>query len=359
MKWRIISLGVVGFAVFVLSPGAAFVRTVFDTGAAVFWPDATATVHLQFGCPEGPPLMNWGPCWDDAAEHALGRWNDVATRFRFDSQRPTTGTNPCIPNSIITAAFASTLCSGMEFGDALAVTLARGFGDGTLLDADVLIDEGRPWSTYPGPLQRNGAGAVTSFDFHRVVMHEFGHVLGLAHPDESGQMVPALMNSRVSDIDDVQADDIAGVNTIYPDSTMSGASLEDPQSGATLSGLTIIRGFVCAAGRVDIEIDGVSFQAAYPTARADTALGCGNDGNNGFGLLFNWNLARDGFHTVVARKDGVEFARATVNVVTLGQEFLTGIPPLQYRVPDFPTTGRNVIIQWRESLQNFVIVGTE
>jgi len=60
----------------------------------------------------------------------------------------------------------------------------------------------------------------------------------------------------------------------------------------------------------------------------------------------------------VALKDGVEFGRATVNVVTLGQEYLRGASG-QYILPDFPTLGRNVIVEWRESLQNFVIIGTE
>jgi len=238
------------------------------------------------------------------------------------------------------------------------VTIASGFSDGTLADADVLLDVGRSWSTYSGPLRRDGTGRVAVYDFHRVAMHEFGHVLGLDHPDQNGQVVIALMNSRVSDIDDVQADDIAGVNAIYPSAAADGALLEDPQPGAVMSGLTILRGWACSAGRIDLQIDGVSFRAAYPTARGDTAARCNDDGNNGFSFLFNWNLAGDGVHTVVALKDGVEFSRVTVNVVTLGEEFLTGVRG-RYILPNFPTAGRNVIVEWRESLQNFVIVGEE
>ncbi|MGE0682707.1 MAG: matrixin family metalloprotease [Candidatus Binatia bacterium] len=358
MKWRMINLSVVGFSLLAFSQGAAFVRSLFPSGAAVFWSDAVTTMNLQFGCPSGSPLTNWGPCWDDAAEDALNRWNTVATRFRFSWQRPTVAIDLCNhTNFINTAGFASSIC-GTGFGDALAVTIATEFSNGRLADADVLLDAGRLWSTYPGPLQRNGSGAGTVYDFHRVVMHEFGHVLGLDHPDQHGQAVTSLMNSRVSDIDDVQADDIAGVNAIYPDFTANDALLEDPQPGAIMSGLTILRGWACTAGRIDLQIDGVSFQAVYPTARGDTASICDDDGNNGFSLLFNWNLAGDGVHTVIALKDGVEFGRATVTVVTLGQEFLTGVNA-QYRLPNFPTSGQNVIIEWRESLQNFVIVETE
>ena len=50
---------------------------------------------------------------------------------------------------------------------------------------------------------------------------------------------------------------------------------------------------------------------------------CG-DSDNGFGLLFNWNLLGDGTHTVRALADGVEFDSATFTVTTLGKEFVRG-----------------------------------
>ena len=76
------------------------------------------------------------------------------------------------------------------------------------------------------------------------------------------------------------------------------------------------------------------YEAAYGTARADTAVQrkdgtplCG-DTDNGFGLLFNWNLLGDGEHTIVALVDEVELGRATVTVTTVGageeEEFLRG-----------------------------------
>ena len=53
-------------------------------------------------------------------------------------------------------------------------------------------------------------------DLHRVAIHEFGHFWGLDHPDERGQMVPAIMNSAVSSIDRLQPDDINGITALYP-----------------------------------------------------------------------------------------------------------------------------------------------
>ena len=40
-------------------------------------------------------------------------------------------------------------------------------------------------------------------------------VIFLGHPDGAGQSVSAIMNSRISDLDTVQADDISGLRAIY------------------------------------------------------------------------------------------------------------------------------------------------
>jgi hypothetical protein len=164
------------------------------------------------------------------------------------------------------------------------------------------------------------------------------------------------MNSHTSDIDELQLDDIAGINVIYPAVAPLTGVLENPQPGAFVSGISLISGWVCTANRVDLQIDGgPTLQTAYGTSRADTRPTSGDDGNNGFGLLINWNLLGNGSHTVVTLADGVEFARATFTVTTLGQEFLTGASgtyPLNF-------AGRNITIQWQESLQNCVIIGVQ
>lgn len=335
-----------------LPEGAAFVRSTFSNGVGVFWPEARTTLNLQLGCPASP-LANFGPCWDDAAADALTRWNGAAARFRFSRQSPPVSSDPCAHlDGVNTAAFTATICS-MAFGSALAVTISRGFTNGALIDAGVVFDSARPWSSYPGPLQPGIP------DLHRVAIHEFGHVLGLGHPDEAGQSVDAIMLSRISNLDSLQADDILGVNAIYPAEAGPTGALENPASGLFASGIGLISGWVCTAGRVTLQIDGsTTVQAAYGTPRADTIPACGDDGNNGFGFLINWNLLGNGTHTIVALADGVEFGRATFTVATLGQEFLRGASG-RYSLPNFPTPGRNTLVEWQESLQNFVIVGVQ
>ena len=135
------------------------------------------------------------------------------------------------------------------------------------------------------------------------------------------------------------------------------AFLENPQPGSFQSGIGVISGWVCDAQRIDIEFDGVRTQAAYGTARADTRAVCGDD-NNGFGLLFNWNLLGDGVHTVKAFADNQEFANATVTVVTLGAEFLSGATKNE-RLTDFPQPGADIIVVWQQSQQNFVIASAD
>ena len=90
--------------------------------------------------------------------------------------------------------------------------------------------------------------------------------------------------------------------------------LENPGAASPQSGIGLISGWTCEAEEVEIEIETargttVRQRAAYGTERADTEAECG-DIDNGFGLLFNWNLLGDGEHEVVAFVDGIELDRA-------------------------------------------------
>ena len=130
------------------------------------------------------------------------------------------------------------------------------------------------------------------------------------------------------------------------------AVLENPQPGSFQSGIGLISGWVCDATQVEIEVSGIALKASYGTSRADTQDTCG-DTDNGFGLLFNWNLLGDGTHTVRALADGEAFAWALVVVTTLGEEFRTELNG-NFTLADFPAVGQEVSIHWQESLQNFV-----
>ena len=130
--------------------------------------------------------------------------------------------------------------------------------------------------------------------------------------------------------------------------------LENPGAASFQSGIGVISGWTCDAEEVEIVLNGEPQEAAYGTARLDTEAVCG-DSDNGFGLLFNWNLLGDGEHEVVALVDGVELDRATVTVTTLGAEFLRDVTGT-CTAADFPTMDETVTLAWQQTQQNFVIV---
>ena len=139
--------------------------------------------------------------------------------------------------------------------------------------------------------------------------------------------------------------------------------LENPSPGSFQSGLGAITGWVCAAEEITIEFhNGVTgevstFTAGYGTSRADTMAACG-DADNGFSLLYNWNLLGNGLHTVRALADGVEFANVTVTVSTLGGEFVEGLYG-EFMLDGFPGAEQTTTVEWEESLQNFVVTEVE
>jgi hypothetical protein len=139
----------------------------------------------------------------------------------------------------------------------------------------------------------------------------------------------------------------------YNPSTTPQAHLE---ASSVESGIGLIRGWVCDAGTVQIQIDDQPrWRAAYGSDRPDTVAVCG-DANNGFAYTVNWNAYGDGTHTVRAFADGAEFGSTTFTVTTLGVDYLRGASG-EYTLPNFPQAGRNVTVRWAEPHQNFVIVG--
>ena len=157
-----------------------------------------------------------------------------------------------------------------------------------------------------------------------------------------------LSDARVT-ADGWTIDDVAVFSTDFA----SPVTLENPRAASFQSGLGVISGWACHANEIVIELDGTPLKAGYGTTREDTRSVCG-DANNGFSLLWNWNNLGPGEHMVRALVDGEEFANTTVRVTTFGEEFLRGASGL-FDLPDFPTSDEATVVQWEESLQNFII----
>ena len=131
--------------------------------------------------------------------------------------------------------------------------------------------------------------------------------------------------------------------------------LENPSLGSYQSGISAISGWVCDAEEIVIELNGAEWKAGYGTTRTDTQGECG-DTDNGFSLLFNWNLLGDGIHTVKAYADGVLFASTEVKVTTLGKEFVRGVETFAAFTFEPFSEIMYVNLEWWEPIQNFVIV---
>lgn len=147
---------------------------------------------------------------------------------------------------------------------------------------------------------------------------------------------------------------LAALAMSHTATALAEGALENPQPSGIESGIGLISGWYCTATRIQIQFDnGALIDAAYGTARGDTASVCG-DSNNGFGLLWNYNLLGAGTHRVRAFADGVLFADTNFQINTLGQQFVTGLPPLTHYVT-LLGLGKEIELRWQQSKQGFVI----
>jgi Matrixin len=151
--------------------------------------------------------MDGSPSFNAVAEEALNIWNQHLIHMKFAANRGSI--LPPDGNDANTSVTMASTIYGETFGKGvLAVTLLSPRGT-TFVEADVIFNIGFNWDSYRGPLFND------TEDFRRVALHEFGHVLGLDHPDQAGQSVAAVMNSTISDTDTLQSDDIFGAKSIY------------------------------------------------------------------------------------------------------------------------------------------------
>lgn len=179
----------------------------------VQWP-AGKVVNLQMslGTP-GKTLQDGSSSWNVAAVPASDLWNAQMAHVQFsyvmNSSAPVASGDGV--NSVVFAndVFGDAFGSGV-----LAVTYFWSQSGGTLTEADVLFNKAQTFDSYRGSLQFASNGTCIA-DIRRTFLHELGHALGLDHPDQHGQHVSAIMNSVISDLYTLAADDIAGIQSLY------------------------------------------------------------------------------------------------------------------------------------------------
>ena len=200
-------VGAVTFTFLSAAPRAAWAY-VFE-GAS--WPVGT-TVVLQLGLGgAGRTLIDGNTSWNAAAAPALNMWDQDIQRARLTFVPSTASVSS--GDGVNSVVFSDSIF-GQSFGSGtLAVTYYR-TQRSRMVEADILFNRGQNFDSYRGALRFGSNGYVIA-DIRRVMVHELGHVLGLAHPDDHGQHVDAIMNSITSDRETLSSDDIAGGQSLY------------------------------------------------------------------------------------------------------------------------------------------------
>ena len=146
------------------------------------WPDGNIPLLLQLDAPGRPALPTGGLAdrsanWNAAVGPAITAWNAHMSRSRLTSTNSTSSTTGR-SNGVNNVFFSSTIY-GEAFGSrVLAVTLSSrsGVRGVRITESDVIFNTGVSWDAYRG-------GTRARVDIRRVAMHEFGHVIGLDHPE--------------------------------------------------------------------------------------------------------------------------------------------------------------------------------
>lgn len=138
----------------------------------------------------------------------------------------------------------------------------------------------------------------------------------------------------------------------------AGAVLEIPSPGTNVSGISLISGWSCLGGELEVEFsdaDGVieTMTVLQGSDRLDTEPVCG-DIDNGFSATYNWSRLDSGEKMARLIRNGEEVASQTFMVTAFDTEFVTGAEGM-CTIADFPDAGKNATFVWEQSQQGLVL----
>lgn len=201
----------------------------FNGAFAAAWNPGIVNVRIQMA--DAGPLID-GTTRVQSVQAAIADWNAVLGQIQIGAsvvpESPHSSGNGVNEIYLPGTAAGSTLG-----GNILGVTYLRYSGI-QIVEADIVFNSNWTWDSYRGPRSVR----PDRWDIRRVALHELGHLIGLDHPDQANppQSVAAIMTSRISNLDRLQADDIAGAQALY--GAPGAAPVNDAFASATVIDLT-------------------------------------------------------------------------------------------------------------------------
>ncbi|MFL6590643.1 MAG: matrixin family metalloprotease [Chthoniobacterales bacterium] len=251
-------------------------------------PDRTVVMQLSLG---GPKALSDGfASFNESARDALNIWNTHLAHLRFGYVM----NSPVVvaANDDQMSVVFSSKAGSDDFGTGvLAVTLLYSRDPGVREETDTYFNNAVQWDSYRGPLKQ-------AEDFHRVALHEFGHTLGLDHPDDGGQHVTAIMNSTVSNVDSLQSDDIMGAQALdtgpAPQNSVNASVLQNisTRSFVGTGDNVMIGGFIIQGPQpATVIVRGIGFSLSafgITNALTDPVITVFNSNNQQVGTSDDW-----------------------------------------------------------------------
>lgn len=181
--------------------GFAYITDSKGSGLPFKWPPGSVAILIKLDAAGSTTTFSAG------AQFSAGRWNAQLGDLQITSTiaAASAATDHNHVNELV---FAADVFGDKFDANVLAVTTTWVLGN-QRTEGDIIFNSAVTWGLYDGPR------TSSTVDLRRVALHEMGHLLGLDHPDEAGQTVSAIMNSIVSNLDNLTADDITGVQNLY------------------------------------------------------------------------------------------------------------------------------------------------